>query len=263
MKYIPNSYTYSIFLKSFYKVTQNLFGGGYIGGAAHFYERIGLFGWEVAFVFVEVDAGFETFGVGLRVELGGIDVLLVADHLEWASWGSDEMGAAFGQGLHGFFVADEGVEIVGKVAGERVLLTRGGKLAGGGADGLAVVFFGNGAAEMVAEDSDTVAAAQEWQIVFDDLGHEGEHGGFDSGLDGGFVLWRIRHAAGATADDDSGIVLQIEACGQRLRIQPDAVGLGGLEARLLQDGGVFAIGRFGFGAELEDEEGHAGFQLVG
>ena len=114
---ISNSYTYSIFLIAIDKISQNLFGGTHLGRPAHLYQRIGLLRWEVALVFVDVDAGFKPCGIGFGVELGGVDVLLIADHLKGACGGACEMGATCGQGLHGFFVADEGAKMVGEVAG--------------------------------------------------------------------------------------------------------------------------------------------------
>lgn len=50
-------------------------------------QPVGIFGVEIASIAVNVDAAFEITGVGLWVELSGIDVLAKPDHLKRTALG--------------------------------------------------------------------------------------------------------------------------------------------------------------------------------
>ena len=75
------------------------------------------------------------------------------------------MRAAGRQLLHGLLVADEGTECLGQILKERVVPALRGRLAGDGADRLAVALLADLGAEMVGEDADAVAAAEKRQVV--------------------------------------------------------------------------------------------------
>lgn len=210
---------------------------------------------------VDINASFKLRRISLGVELRGVDVLLVADHLVRAGWRAYQVRAALWQGLQRLLMADKGIKVLGKVFGQRVYPARLCEAAMAGARRLAVVAFVHRTSEVVAKNADAIAAAEKRDILLDNLGHKGKHRRLDLRLGRGFGLGGVRYTTGATANDNTTVRLQIEAVRQRLHIQPDAVGLRRGKPRLLQDGGVFAIRSFRLGAELEDEE-HGGNQSL-
>ena len=64
---------------------------------------------------VDINAGCKLACVGLGVELRGVDVLLMADHLIRAGGRADQVRAAVRQGLQGLLMADKGIKMVGEV----------------------------------------------------------------------------------------------------------------------------------------------------
>lgn len=61
-------------------------------------------------ILIDVDAGLKIFGARLGMELCGIDILPVSDHLHGASRRFNQYGTAFGQGLHRFLMTNEGIK---------------------------------------------------------------------------------------------------------------------------------------------------------
>ena len=59
---------------------------------------------------------------------------------------------------------------------------------------------------------------------------------------------------GPAADDDSGVVADVEPVGNRLLVEADAMGLLAAEPALVEEGFEFPVRRFGFGAQLQDQK---------
>ena len=70
---------------------------------------------EVAVVPVGVDPQEEFLGIGLGVELGGVDVFADAEHLYRTRAAGDEQGGAFRRGVDRLLVTEQHVDSRGKV----------------------------------------------------------------------------------------------------------------------------------------------------
>ena len=85
--------------------------------------------------------------------------------------------------------------------------------------GTAKVLSADIAAQVMAQDADTVTAPHEGQVPRGDLWHERQDRGLDAGLHGRLVLRRVRNAARPAAHDDACEIVEVEIRGQGLMIQ--------------------------------------------
>ena len=164
------------------------------------------------------------------------------------------MNATGRQFLNRFLVANEGHEPVRQLGGQRVGRRVGRPGALDRADLLAIALLVDPGAELGGEDTDPVAAAKKGKIRPGDRGHQPEHGLLDAFFHRGLLVLRIADATGSAADDDRGIVADVETVGYRLLIEADAVGFLAVEPALVEKGFEFAVRCFGFGAQLQDQK---------
>ena len=76
------------------EIAQDALGRRHIRRAAHGDEVIGGLGGEIALVAVDADARLEPRGIGLGVELRGIDMAAIAHHLESGRWATRPDGCS-------------------------------------------------------------------------------------------------------------------------------------------------------------------------
>ena len=116
------------------------------------------------------------------------------------------MDRTFGQHLHRLLMADKDGEFGRHPGQDRIGGTLFGHPAQDRADRLAITRLRHRRAKVMGQNADAIAAAHEGVIAGHHLGHQAKDRRLDPRLGGAFLFRRVGHAAGATADEDPGIV---------------------------------------------------------
>ena len=216
-------------------------------------QRVGFFGREVAVILVGVYAHDETVGVAFRMELRRVDVLPETKHLHRARVAFDQQRRAVGHPVAGFFMAEHDVDLVGKAGQQWILLAGLGQAHLRRPDRLGVSARDRGI-EVAAEQAATAAGAEERRVARDHVIEQAPEIGLDLHLDRGFTLGRRADVERAAADDDRGVVVDIDL-GNAAAFDPDAVRRRGIEPAVPDDRRELVVRRVVLGAQLQDQEG--------
>ena len=216
---------------------------------------------EVAVAGVEAEPVSEVVAVELGMELGGVEVVLDAEHLHGAGLAGpqdDGVGRQLGDGL---LMGDEGLEDLRDACADRVGQAGLGEGDVGGGDGLTVGGVDNRAL-VAGERADAVAGAEEGEVGRDDAVEQAGELGLDPLLRGGLLLRRGGGVEGGAAHEDAGPVVQVDLR-QGLSLQAQATQRGLLQAGALEERLVLGVGGLVVAAGGQEEEGFHEMTLTG
>src|SRR5215472_379293 len=198
--------------------------GGWVGDVAApgpRLELVGLIGFEVAGVLVDLDPGAQAGRVQFGMELGGVDAGADPERLHRAPGGAGEQDGVARQPADRLLVADERVKGGGQPAQQRVPPALTGERDRDGADRLGVPPVDHGPL-MAAEGSDAVASPEEREVRADHLFEQPPQVGLDPPLHRRFLVLRVAGVERPAAQQDPGPVPQVDVA-QRLPLEPVTV----------------------------------------
>ena len=161
------------------------------------------------------------------------------------------MGAALGQFLHRFFMADKRIEPARQVGNQRIVPHN---RTGDWAHRFAIPAFGHFGPQMMTQNANAIAAAHERHVAIRDLGHERQDVCLNARLNRIFGGGIVRDAARATTDDHARIVLKSQIGRQRFLIEADAMHFCFPQTTLIEKRREFAVAGVFLGAQLEDQK---------
>ena len=202
---------------------------------------------------VDPDARDDPVVVEFRVELGGVEVGLHAEHLDGAAGRRREQSGRRRQHGARLLVPHERVEGLGQAGEQGVAGAVVGHRDRDGAHRLAVRPVDEPAL-VHAQGADAVAGAQEGEVALDDLVQHRLQLRLHAALDRGLRVLGVARVERAAADDHAGVRVEVERRNRR-RLHANAVQLRRFEPGRSQESLVLVLGGLVLGAGLQEQEG--------
>ena len=144
-------------------------------------------------------------------------------------------------------MAEQDVDLLRESFEQFVLASRFGDVQGDAAHGF-TIFRGDGRAEVRPQQAVTGAGTEEGEVPGDYLFEQAVEIGFDLFLDGGFLVFGRADIKRAAADDDRGVIVEVDVIGDAVVLDAYPARVLSLQLAVLQEAGVFAVGSGIFGA---------------